>query len=676
MVKIFCPGLPDGYVPVPALAPWLARHWLAAPANNARADPIGVDAFQPGSSQSWICLIDAGDRVHRLPDDEVLGLAAAGPGTDLASLMMAATHLLVSEAVLAARRSGKIQHLMHLPLDEAGTTKLVDLVFLPLGPATRAKGSVLILASATRKQELQSAGTDDTVPQTDRAASRNAVLAKQLTASRLHLKTAVERLELSNDRLQMAFDDLQRAHTELEAYAADLRALTEELERMNHTHRQKIVELEQLTADMAGLLDSIDVGVVFVDPALRVRRCASVAARMLRLDEPGEGRPLADVAAGLHDDELVSLVRLTLENGDPFEREVACWETSRFLIRVLPHAAADGSVAGAVVTLIDVTAYREAEAGRVQSEERWRRLVDTAPDGILMHEGGVVEMANRSALRILAATSLEHLVGRKLMDLIIPEGRHAVERQLAKAAQEGIVTEPATTAVRTQDGRRVEVEITTATLSEGGRQAFQTVLRDVTERRRAEAEIKRLVHHDRLTGLSNRTLLLDRLETAMARAARDGRHGALMLLDLDQFKDVNDTLGHAAGDRLLQIVARRLRSTLRSTDTLARLGGDEFAIVQTDLSSNAGASGAATLAQKALDSIAEPISVDDHDLFVTCSMGVTLFPIDATSADQLIKNADLALYRAKAEGGQRFQFFLEQMNAEVLHKKSLEREIL
>ena len=151
---------------------------------------------------------------------------------------------------------------------------------------------------------------------------------------------------------------------------------------------------------------------------------------------------------------------------------------------------------------------------------------------------------------------------------------------------------------------------------------------------------------------------MDRLETAMARTIRDERHGALMLLDLDQFKDINDTLGHPAGDRLLQIVARRLRAALRSTDTLARLGGDEFAIVQTDLAGDTAAAGAANLAQKVLDAIAEPFTIDDHDLFITSSLGVTMFPSDGGTADQLIKNADLALYRAKAEGGHRFQFFV------------------
>ena len=290
-----------------------------------------------------------------------------------------------------------------------------------------------------------------------------------------------------------------------------------------------------------------------------------------------------------------------------------------------------------------------------------------------MHVDGVVAMANRwpSALRVI---SPDELIGRPLMTL-----SRLKEGEPSATACQGVQSR----AVGGARARLFELRMVVALMSkllppaiqDGNQQSFQTVLRDVQRPAPAEAEIKRLVHHDGLTGLPNRALLLDRLETAIARSSRDGRHGALMLLDLDAFKDVNDTLGHPAGDRLLQIVARRLRGTLRSTDTLARLGGDEFAIVQTDLAASTGASGAATLAQKALDAIADPITIDDHDLFVTCSLGVTLFPPMPDSSGPVDQNADLALYRAKGEGGHRFQFFLEQMNAEVLQKKSLEREL-
>ncbi len=679
-------------LPLTAVGDWLAREWGAGEEAmfrpglyegagtpwQATVDPATVSQTTlerlAGRQGMSACLIDSDDRLQRVFGDHLF-LGSNQGGRPISSLPES-MHAPVAEVLEATRRSGAVQRLLQLPFDDPNATiRFVDMVFAPLESPEASRPHVLVLAVPSHRVTPPPDGLPGLLSPVGAEEARSAELAGQLSASRLYLKAAVERLELGNARLQTAFDDLKEAHAELEAYAADLQALTEELVRVDRAHRQKITELEQLTGDITGLLDAIDVGVVFVDMDLRVRRCAPIAARMLRLDDPAEGRLLSEVMAGLGGVDLVPMISQTLREGSPAEVEISAWGGSRCLVRVLAHQGGQGGITGAVVTLIDVTAYREAEAGRAASEERWRRLVDTAPDAILMHEAGVIGLANRSALRILATSSADDLIGRRLMELIAPEGRTAVERQLAQAAAEGIVAEPASTAIMTLTGRRIEVEITTSALSDDSRQAFQTVLRDVTDRRRAEAEIKRLVHHDGLTGLPNRTLLLDRLETAMARATRDGRHGALMLLDLDQFKDVNDTLGHPAGDRLLQIVARRLRSTLRSTDTLARLGGDEFAIVQTDLAANGGASGAAILAQKALDAIAEPITIDDHDLFITSSLGVTLFPVDANGADQLIKNADLALYRAKAEGGHRFQFFLEQMNAEVLQKKSLEREL-
>ncbi len=671
---------------------WLVQEWRQGALGSARSPSEGPPSswsrlgghFQPAreiierlaSHQGTsACLIGPDDRLQRLFGQHAFLLALRRKQAAVASLPQA-MHVPVAETLRSTREAGSVQRLLHLPFDDpAGEIRFVDMVFVPLESPEIGRPHVLVVASPSRA--MPPVLPDDIQPGAAASTESGCVmaLASQLSASRLFLKAAVERLELGNEQLQAAYDDLKEAHGELEAYAADLKGVTEELYRIDCAHRQKITELEQLTGDIASLLNSIDVGVVFVDLDLRVRRCAPIAARMLRLEEPAEGRLLSEVMAGLGSEDLAPLISRTMADGRPGEIEIASWGVCRYLVRVLAHCDAQETITGAVVTLIDVTAYRAAEAGRAASEERWRRLVDTAPDAVIMHEAGKVTLINRSALRILATESSADLIGRSLMDLVVPEGRAALERQLARAAVEGIVADPAVTAIMTLTGRRVEVEITTSALSDDGRQAFQTVLRDVTDRRRAEAEIKRLVHHDGLTGLPNRTLLLDRLETAMARAARDGRHGALMLLDLDQFKDVNDTLGHPAGDRLLQIVARRLRSTLRSTDTLARLGGDEFAIVQTDLASTGGASGAATLAQKALDAIAEPITIDDHDLFITSSLGVTLFPTDANGADQLIKNADLALYRAKAEGGNRFQFFLEQMNAEVLQKKSLEREL-
>ena len=195
---------------------------------------------------------------------------------------------------------------------------------------------------------------------------------------------------------------------------------------------------------------------------------------------------------------------------------------------------------------------------------------------------------------------------------------------------------------------------------------------DITERREAEEDAIRLAHHDALTGLPNRRLLEERLEQAIVRARRNKHSVAVMLLDLDNFKHVNDSRGHPVGDRLLCAVAERLGQVLRATDTLARLGGDEFAIVQADLRDP---EGAATLAGKLIEALIDPFPIEHEELHTTTSIGISLFPADGDDPALLIKQADVALYRAKAAGRNRVSRFQGWMTAEANARQTLESSL-
>ena len=172
---------------------------------------------------------------------------------------------------------------------------------------------------------------------------------------------------------------------------------------------------------------------------------------------------------------------------------------------------------------------------------------------------------------------------------------------------------------------------------------------DITEQRRSDAKIAHMALHDALTDLPNRALLKEQLELAVGRTRR-GEIVAIHLLDLDHFKNVNDTLGHPTGDLLLTAVANRLRTLMRGTDTIARMGGDEFAVVQVGLKEPADAS---TLAQRVIEVVSEAYDIDGHQVVVGTSIGITIGPIDGEDADQLIRNADLALYRRQGRGTRR-----------------------
>ncbi len=183
---------------------------------------------------------------------------------------------------------------------------------------------------------------------------------------------------------------------------------------------------------------------------------------------------------------------------------------------------------------------------------------------------------------------------------------------------------------------------------------FVLILNDVTERRRHEDTIHHLAYHDALTGLPNRTLLSDRLGQALATAKRTGIGGALMIMDLDRFKDVNDTLGHSMGDLLLQAVAERLKELLRKSDTVSRMGGDEFVLLLPSVGSY---ENAVVTAAKIVTAFREPFFCNDHTLNVTASIGIADFPEDGEDAETLLKKADIALYRVKEDGRDNFQRF-------------------
>ncbi len=194
---------------------------------------------------------------------------------------------------------------------------------------------------------------------------------------------------------------------------------------------------------------------------------------------------------------------------------------------------------------------------------------------------------------------------------------------------------------------------------------------DVTEQRRSEAKIAHMALHDTLTGLPNRALLNESLEHALTRTKR-GDIVAAQILDLDHFKHVNDTLGHSVGDKLLQMASLRLQALVRETDTIARMGGDEFAIVQVALAQIEDAS---ALAQRVIAAISEPYDIDGHMVVIGTSIGIAVAPTDGTNADQLMKNADLALYRAKADGRATLRFFEPGMDAQVQERRELERDL-
>jgi diguanylate cyclase (GGDEF)-like protein len=195
---------------------------------------------------------------------------------------------------------------------------------------------------------------------------------------------------------------------------------------------------------------------------------------------------------------------------------------------------------------------------------------------------------------------------------------------------------------------------------------------DITARINAESEIQQLINYDSLTGLPNRTLLHDRLNLAIAQASRDKQLFGVLMLDLDRFKHINESLGHRAGDKLLKAVGKRLQAYLRDSDTLSRLGGDEYVAILLGVSHE---DGIATVAKKILAGVSEPFYIDGTDIFSTCSIGIAVYPMDGEDSHTLLKHADLAMYQAKDVDRNNFQFFSREMNRLVMDRMMLENSM-
>ncbi|HYW32290.1 MAG TPA: EAL domain-containing protein [Gemmatimonas sp.] len=315
------------------------------------------------------------------------------------------------------------------------------------------------------------------------------------------------------------------------------------------------------------------------------------------------------------------------------------------------------------------------QAAALANERRFRQLVEQSPEAIVLHRLGEVIYANPATLRLLALSAFDELGGRGLMAWIDP-----VDRPMFEAQYEALVTGQSLVAPQeyrmlAQDGGTRVVEATSVPITVAGETAYQTVLRDISERKRLEQELMHQAFHDRLTGLANRALFHDRVEHALSRSLRNEsaprERCAVIMLDLDDFKNVNDSLGHAAGDTLLSNVAKRLLVATRGCDTVARLGGDEFALLLEDVHAELEA---VVIAERIVEAMQMPVDVGGVQLTIGASVGLAI-AADGDDLDALLRNADLAMYSAKSRGKSQFVAFEPAMYAAARDRAQLESDL-
>lgn len=317
---------------------------------------------------------------------------------------------------------------------------------------------------------------------------------------------------------------------------------------------------------------------------------------------------------------------------------------------------------------------KQAEAAREESESRANQIIDVAPNGmVLADQSGTIVSINASLGKLLGYRR-EELIGQPL-EILIPDRFHGGHGNLMRgyfASPKSRLMGPGQDlTAKKKDGSEVAVEIGLAPLNNSQGCFVLANIVDVSVRMQAEQRIKHLAYRDSLTDLPNRVLLRDRVEQSISVAHREGINIALLFLDLDHFKNINDSLGHAVGDWILKEVAQRLSYPLREMDTVGRLGGDEFLIVLPGNDADA----AAHVAQKLLSETRKPYVHKSRSLTLTPSIGIAVYPKDGTNFDDLLKAADTAMYRAKDEGRNAYRFYTEEMNQAVFQRMVLESNL-
>jgi diguanylate cyclase (GGDEF)-like protein/PAS domain S-box-containing protein len=333
---------------------------------------------------------------------------------------------------------------------------------------------------------------------------------------------------------------------------------------------------------------------------------------------------------------------------------------------------ADGTVAGLIGMMVDITEHKNAQdalqrsQGRLAEAQRIARLGNWEWNIVT----GELHWSDE-VYRIFGLTSPESGVNYEaFLGRVHPDDRQAVLDAVDKALHEHEPYRVEYRILQPDKTERVVHEQGEVTFNADGKPLRMVgTVQDVTEHKQAQERLSYLAYYDTLTGLPNRVMLMERMQQAMAESRRMERLVAVMFLDLDRFKFINDTLGHDIGDALLKMAAERLSALLRPGDTVSRYGGDEFTVV---LANVAHVDDVTRIAQKILERFAHPFRVGGRDLFVTSSIGITLYPLDDGSVENLLKNADAAMYHAKEHGRNTFQFYTAEMNVRAARRLSIE----
>lgn len=424
-------------------------------------------------------------------------------------------------------------------------------------------------------------------------------------------------------------------------------------------------QLQKSREEMSAMLESIGDAFFALDQDWRIIYANEKAAKFVGVERQSEmGKLLWDVAPEVKNSSFIRHYQRAMTTRAPLSFEEK-WAPSNTWVEVRVYPQGDGIA----VYFHDITERRLAEQAAQESSNRLRDVITMTPAGYLYADGQANIIDVNPALCTLTGYNKEQLVGAGLETIFSYCPWHG-----ALAVQHGpSITRGMEATIQHKDGHNVPV-IFSGNIkrnSDGHAESFTAFLTDITERKQVENQLEELVTHDMLTGLPNRALINRRLQ-AMIDTAGAGDSIAVMFIDLDRFKQVNDSMGHAPGDMLLRQVASRFLKNMRPNDIVARLGGDEFVVAA---HCSEGRKSASRIAQRLLDALTSPFEIEGQEVFVGASIGISMFAGDAQTKELLFQNADIAMYRAKSGGRSNYCFFEAEMSDEAKLRMTLEHSL-
>ncbi len=305
-----------------------------------------------------------------------------------------------------------------------------------------------------------------------------------------------------------------------------------------------------------------------------------------------------------------------------------------------------------------------------ESEERYRALVECSPDAIIVECERRIVFANTAALKLYGANLPCELLGRGMLSLVASPSRISAAETIRELENSGKPRTEEEQALRI-DGEVVDISVIRLLFNYHDRPGIHMVARDISERKSLESRLHFQATHDALTGLPNRNLLVDRLQVAIADAKRNNKCFVVAFVDLDRFKWINDSLGHKAGDLLLQTMAQRMSNCLRESDAIARIGGDEFVLILPE----SGNGDESTVLERIITCVSKPVVIDHHQMVVTCSIGCSSYPKDGTNTEALLRFSDTAMFRAKELGRNNVQRYSVELRSRIDERIKLQTEL-